>query len=186
MLQTYTPGVCVLCRIPPPLLPWSCPPSRYRRALSPNLKPGRLTATFRPGFLSFTPVFRPDFSNSCTWARLWASRRCPCTAARCTGKPAPSAAWPGTLTAPGTAPSVPDTFPLPRGRRARSLAKYLPSISPQCLPSSSASCARRRGFCVNDVTRGCTWELSAHLQCAVAVGLIALCSRASGPAGCFL
>lgn len=54
--------MCVLCRIPPLLLPWSCPPSRYRRGLTPNLKPGRLTATFRPGFLSFTPVFFAPFS----------------------------------------------------------------------------------------------------------------------------
>lgn len=75
-----------------------------------------LTATFRSGTEVLRPYF-PVFSNSCTWARLWASPRCRCTAVRCTGKPAPSAAWPGTLTAPGTAPSVPDTSPPPRGRR---------------------------------------------------------------------
>ena len=47
--------------------------------------------------------------------------------------------------------------------------KYLPFISPRCLLSSRSSCARRHGFCVNDVTGGRTWELSAHLQPAAAL-----------------
>lgn len=138
--------VCVCFRTPLPSRPWSCPPN----------------------------------SSSCSWARLWASRRCRCTAARSTGRPAPSAAWPGTLTAPGTAPSAPDTFPPPRGRwgkhvhahagtHAGAADKYLPFISPRCLLSSRSSCARRHGFCVNDVTGGRTWELSAHLQPAAAL-----------------
>lgn len=54
-------------------------------------------------------------SNSCTSARPWVCRRCLCTAVRCTGRLAPSAAWPGTLIAPGTVPSARDTFPPPRG-----------------------------------------------------------------------
>lgn len=67
---------------------------------------------------------------------------------------------------------------------ARAADKYLPFISPQCLLSSRSSCARRLGFCVNDVTGGRTWELSAHLQRAVAVGFKRLCSRASRSTGC--
>lgn len=54
-------------------------------------------------------------SNSCTLARPWVYRRCLYIVARCMGKLALSAAWPETRTAPGTAPSAPDTFLPPRG-----------------------------------------------------------------------
>lgn len=155
--------MCVLCRIPPPLLPWSCPPSRYRRALTPPLKPGRLTATFRPGFRSFTPVFFAPF---------------PATAVPGLG-PGGLADAPAPLR--GVRESLrrvlPGPGPLLRLGRHRvfqilshcqevgGCASWLNicPLFPLCLLSSSVSCAQRRGFCVNDVTRGCTWELSAHL-----------------------
>jgi len=54
-------------------------------------------------------------SNSSMPARPQRWPSCPCTAAAPTAKPVPSAAWPGTRTAPGTAAPAPATCPTPRG-----------------------------------------------------------------------
>lgn len=62
-----------------------------------------------------TSLFFNVRSNNCTWAQTLACPRCPCTAARFTGRPVPNAAWQGTLTARGTAPNAPDIFPWRRG-----------------------------------------------------------------------
>src|SRR4029434_1545999 len=56
------------------------------------------------------------YSNSCMWARRRASPIWCCTAAMCTARSVPTAAWPETLTAPGTANPAPATPPRRRGR----------------------------------------------------------------------
>lgn len=90
---------------------------------------------------------------------------------RCTGKPAPSAAWPETLTAPGTAQSAPDTFQPPRGG---SVCTRWTNI---CLLFILGVFAEPTSFlCVNGVTHRHTWALSVHLQCVVAVRFQCFCS----------
>ncbi|TKS90815.1 Semaphorin-3aa Semaphorin-1A [Collichthys lucidus] len=95
-----------------------------------------------------TPITRwscPPSSNSCTLARPSVYRRCLYTGARCMGKLALSAAWPETLIAPGTAQSAPDT---------------------------SYGQEQHPAFVSNAVTCSHTWELSVHLQFAVAIGFL--------------
>src|SRR4029434_4853656 len=62
------------------------------------------------------PVSLSPYSNSCMWARRRASPIWCCTAAMCTARSVPTAAWPETLTAPGTANPAPATPPRRRGR----------------------------------------------------------------------
>lgn len=106
-------------------------------------------------------------SNSCTLARPWVYRRCLYTVAKCMGKLALSAAWPETLTAPGTAPSARDTFLPPRGRSMQTPNKSLTFIYPP------RTCWARMLLFSNILPLYLcrhTWELSVHLQPAVAIG----------------
>lgn len=117
------------------------------------------------------PSFFYSHSNSCTLARPLVYRRCLYTGARCMGKLALSAAWPETLIAPGTAQSAPDTFLRPRGRRTHTPNKSLTFIYPRRgLLSLYASFQQHPAFVSNAVTCSHTWELSVHLQFAVAIG----------------
>lgn len=92
---------------------------RSRRGLKPHKPPSFYKSPTGTLKLYIPALSLCPRSNSCTSALAWACRRCLCIAARCTGKLAPSAAWPGTLTAPGTAASARDTSPPPRGRSLR-------------------------------------------------------------------
>lgn len=110
-------------------------------------------------------------SNSCTLARAWVYHRCLYTVARCMGKLALSAAWPETLIAPGTAASARDTFLPPRGRSLHAPNTSLTfCLSSEGLLSLHASFQQHPAFCINAVIRSHTWELSVHLQSAVAIG----------------
>lgn len=89
------------------------------------------------------------------------------------GKLAPSAAWPETLTALGTALSAPDTFLLPRGRSVDTFNTplYLSSVGfaePAWL-FSATSCLF---FCNNSIVCSRTWELLTHRRCDVGLKLL--------------
>lgn len=116
------------------------------------------------GRVHFFPTPLPPHSNSCTSARPSASHRCRCTAARSTGRPVPSAAWPATPTALGTAPSAPATSLQPRGRSPDCISFVWPLRLLACLQS----------FVRHHRTPAVQWEpvgwmwggggLSVHLQ----------------------
>lgn len=128
----------------------------------------------------FLALFLCSHSNSCTLARPWASHRCLYTVVRCMGKLVPSAALPGTLIAPGTAPSAPDTFPLPKGRSKHMPDKYLSFIYPQeCLLSSHASFEQRPAFVLMLAHIGTPGSYQLHLQCRSWNGLLKCISLAS-------
>lgn len=113
--------------------------------------------------------FFGSHSNSCTLAQPWVYRRCLYTVARCMVKLALSVAWLEILTVPGTAQNAQDTFLLPRGRSIHTLNTSLTFICHHwacwgCMLHYIRSC-----LCITVVTCSHTWELSVHLQCAVAI-----------------
>lgn len=85
-----------------------------------------LYLTLRRKYYCTTGLYVNFHSNSSTLALKWEFPRCHCTGVTFTARLAPSAAWRGTLTAPGTAPSVPATSPRLRGK-----ATGIPNPSPQ-------------------------------------------------------
>lgn len=67
-------------------------------------------------------------SNNSTWAPRRPSPSCPCTAAGSMARAVPSAAWPETPTAPGTAPAAHATCPTPRGTAPSTPATRGPGV----------------------------------------------------------
>ena len=77
------------------------------------------------------------YSNNCTWGRSWVWPTSRCTAVTCTGRPALTAVWPETRTAPGTASPAPDTLPHRRGEHQDSVDR----TERVCFSEKSHPCA---------------------------------------------
>lgn len=83
----------------------------------------------------------PSISSTLAQPQHWPS--CPCTAVVPMAKPVPSAAWPGTHTAPGMATPAPVTCPTPRGMPGCSAGALHPAM-PGC-SAGAASLPRGHG-----------------------------------------